>query len=165
MLIFAIVFNLLKMGYSFFNISVYLSHPSVAGNSQNPFILSDNVVLKMPANKSFQDVFRHDKITVNQSSDGNTQHPAEAAGHPAEATGHPAEATRRFAEATGHLAEATRRFAEASRQLSEATKHPVEATGHPAEATDHTVAATKCTFIRNNSPIILSRFVKHSINN
>jgi hypothetical protein len=138
------------MGNTFFNIPVYLSQPAIAGNSQNPFVFSDDVMLKMPAIKSFQDVFHHDKFTANQFADGITQHFVAA--------------TERFVEAAEHLAEATEHPAEATRHLAETTEHPAEATKHPEKSTRGYIAATKCMVLRNYSPIILSRFINLSNN-
>ena len=167
------------MSSAFFNIPVHLSPPSVAGNSQYPFIFSDDVVLIMPAIKLFQDVFHHDKFTVNQPADGNTLHFVEAAEGIVEAAEGIVEATEGIAEAREVIAEASERIVEtaegtaeaaegivkATKGIVEAAEGTVEATEGIVEATKGNVKATEYTILKNNSTNILSRFVKHSINN
>jgi hypothetical protein len=167
------------MGSALFNIPTNLSHHSVSGNSQNPFISSDDIMLKMPAGKSFQDVFYHNRIPVNQPSDGNPLHIAEATVHFAEAAEGIAEAaegiveaaegiveaTKEIAEAAEGIAEATEEIAEAAEGIVEAAEGTVKATEGIVEAAEGNVKATEYIIVKNNSTNILSRFVKHSINN
>ena len=160
------------MSCVFFNIPASLSPFSVAGNSQYPFIFSDDVMLKMPAITLFQDVFHHDKFTVNQPADGNTLHFAEAAEGNVEAAEGNVEAAEGTVEAAEGIAEAAEGIAEAAEGIVEAAEGTVEAAEGTVEAAkgivgaaEGIVEATKCTKIRKNSTNILSRFIKHSINN